>query len=163
MKHVWMICCVALLSLPAVAAAQPAKTTAIYQQEIALTRAAMESQRKVVVIENLKLDGSANENGFWQVYNAYRAEMGKVGDRRVKVIADYADAYRQGSVSDKLAAKLLDRYLAVLQDQVKVKKRFVRKFKKVLSAKQVARFYQIDNRLDLLVNMQIAAGVPLME
>jgi len=45
----------------------------------------------------------------------------------------------------------------------KVKKNFVRKFKKVLPAKKVARFYQLNHRIDLLVDMQIARGVPLVE
>jgi len=46
---------------------------------------------------------------------------------------------------------------------VKVKRDFVRKFKKVLSAKKTARFYQLDHRIDLILNLQVAGGVPLVE
>jgi len=138
------------------------KSNDVLQQEITLTRAALETQRKAVILQNIQLT-TEEDSVFWPVYNHYRTEMQKVGDKRVAVIGDYADAYRNNALSDKAAAKLLDRYLNVLQDQVKVKKKFVRKFKKVLPAIKVARLYQVDNRLDLLVNMQIASGVPLME
>jgi len=138
------------------------KSRDVFQQEIALTRAALETQRKVVMIHSLQLSAE-EEAAFWPVYNDYRAAMQKVGDQRVAVITDYADAYRNDAVDDKQAARLLDRYLKVLQKHIRVKRDFVRKFKKALPARKVARFYQIDNRLDLLLNLQLAKGVPLVE
>lgn len=155
-----MIMMGAISSLPAYAA-DGIKTMDVAKQEIELTIAAVEAQRKSVIAQNLYL--SEKESGFWAVYNEYRAEMRKVADLRVGVITDYADAYRNNSLSDKAAAKLLDRSLAVQEKKLKVKKSFVKKFKKVLSAKNVARFYQIDNRVDLLVDMQLSSGIPLAE
>jgi len=138
------------------------KSNDVFNQEIMLTRAAVETQRKAVIIQNIHL--SAEEDAaFWTVYNDYRKDMQKNGDKRVEVITDYADAYRNGNLSDKAAGKLLDNYLNVLQNQIKIKKKYVHKFKKVLPVKKVALFYQIDNRLDILLNMQIANGVPLIE
>ncbi len=150
----------AISSLPAYAA-DGIKTMDVAKQEIQLTIAAVEAQRKSVIAQNLYL--SEKESGFWAVYNEYRAEMRKVADLRAGVITDYADAYRNNSLSDKIAIKLIDRSLAVQEKRVKIKKRFVKKFKKVLSAKNVARFYQIDNRVDLLVQMQTSSGIPLVE
>jgi hypothetical protein len=150
----------AISSLPAYAA-DGIKTMDVAKQEIQLVVAAVEAQRKSVIAQNLYL--SEKESGFWAVYNEYRAEMRKVADLRIGVITDYADAYRNNSLSDKSAGKLLDRSLAVQEKKLKVKKRFVKKFKKVLSAKNVARFYQIDHRVDLLVDMQVSSGIPLAE
>ncbi len=151
-----------MTGISAHAAEDGLKANNVFKQEITLTRAALETQRKAVIVQNIQL--SAEESSaFWSVYNDYRAEMQKIGDKRVAVITDYADAYRNNALSDKAAEKLLNRYLNVLQDQIKVKKKFVSKFKKVMPAKRVARFYQVDNRLDLLLNMQIAKGVPLVE
>jgi hypothetical protein len=148
----------AMTSLPAYAA-DGIKTMDLAKQEIQLTIAAVEIQRKSVVAQNLYL--SDKESGFWAVYNEYRAEMRKVIDLRAGVITDYADAILNDSLSDKTATNILDRHLAVEEKRVKVKKRFVNKFKKVLSAKNVARFYQIDNRVDLLVQMQLSSSIPL--
>lgn len=165
MKRLLMFVPAVLLAawVPVVAqAGDSLKSHDVFKQEIELTRAALETQRKAVIAQSLQLFAE-EESAFWSVYNDYRAEMQKVGNQHVAVITDYADAYRNNSVSDKQAAKLLDRYLKVMQNRIKVKKAFVRKFKKVLPAKKVARFYQIDNRLDLLLNLQIAEGVPLVE
>jgi hypothetical protein len=133
----------------------------VAKQELQLVIAAVEIQRKSIIAQNLYL--SEKESGFWAVYNEYRAEMRKAADIQLGVVTDYADAYRNNSLSDKAATKLIDRFLSVQERRVKIKKRFVRKFKKVLSAKNVARFYQIDNRVDLLVQMQISGGIPLVE
>jgi hypothetical protein len=150
----------AISSLPAYAG-DGIKAMDVAKQEIELTVAAVEAQRKSVIAHNLYL--SEKESGFWAVYNEYRTEMRGVADLRIGVITDYADAYRNNSLSDKLAGKLLDRSLAVQEKKLKIKKRFIRQFKKVLSAKNVTRFYQIDHRLDLLVDMQVSSGIPLAE
>jgi len=163
-KHIYTLAVLMVMPLFGLSAhaEESVKSSDIFKQEIALTRASMEAQRKAVVIEGLQLS-EENSAVFWPVYNDYREDMQKVIDKRVSVIADYADAYAHGSLSDKGAIKLMERYLKSLESALKVKKSFVRKFKKVLSGKDVARFYQIDHRLDLLVNLQIANGVPLVE
>jgi len=155
-----------LMAIPLFAMAAHAedgvKSSDIFKQEITLTRAALEAQRKAVVVQGLQLSNKTAV-GFWPVYNDFRAAMQKTMDKRVSVIADYADAYAGDALTDKGALKLMGRYLKSLEGQLKVKKSFVKKFKKVLSGKEVARFYQIDHRLDLLVNLQIAHGVPLVK
>lgn len=145
----------------AVAGEEP-KSIQFFQQEIELTIASLETQRKVLIEHNLQLSDE-EAAAFWPVYNDYRARMRKVTDELVRIITDYADAWRHHSLSDKQAIKLVDRYLNVLQNRIKVKKSFVHKFKKALPPKKVARFYQVDHRLDMLVDMAIAKGVPLAE
>ena len=163
-KSIFILTLLAAGAIPGFSAyaADEIKSIDLYKQEIELTRAELATQRKAVVAQNMKLSEEEASN-FWPVYNAYRDKMKKVNDRRVEVITDYADRYNDHSLNDKNATKLVDRYLKALQDQVKVKKSFVKKFKKVLTARKVARFYQIDNRLDQLLNLQIAKGVPLVE
>lgn len=116
----------------------------------------------MLIEHNLQLSDE-EAAAFWPVYNDYRARMRKVTDELVRIITDYADAWRHHSLSDKQAIKLVDRYLNVLQNRITVKKSFVHKFKKALPPKKVARFYQVDHRLDMLVDMAIAKGVPLAE
>ncbi len=163
-KSIFILTLLAAGAMPGFSAyaADEIKSIDLYKQEIELTRVALATQRKAVIAQNMKLS-EEEASKFWPVYNAYRDKMKKVNDRRVEVITDYADRYNDDSLNDKNAIKLVDRYLKALQDQVKVKKSFVKKFKKVLTARKVARFYQIDNRLDQLLNLQIAKGVPLVE
>lgn len=161
MVYILSLLAAGILSSQLVQAADEIKSVDLVKQEIQLTITALELQRKSSIALGLQL--SAEDMGFWSVYNAYRAKMRKVIDTRAEIITDYADAYQVDNLTDKDASKLLDRYLTNLAKQVKVKKDFVRKFKKVLSAKKVARFYQLDHRIDLIVNLQIAGEIPLVE
>lgn len=136
-----------------------ADTMEMLQQEIELTVAALEMQRKAVIADNLSL--SDKEQAFWPVYNAYREAMRKVIDQRIAIIGEYLHAVEQPITDERQAARLLDRYLRVLAGRIDIKKRFRSQFMKVLPATKVLRFYQLDNRFDLLVNMEIARSVPL--
>ena len=61
------------------------------------------------------------------------------------------------------AEELLDRSFAVEKETIKVKERYVRKFRKFLPETKVVRLMQMENRMDTLVAMKIAEGIPLME
>ena len=66
-------------------------------------------------------------------------------------------------LTDEKAAALLDEYLKIQRDEVKVKQSWVSKFRKVLPAKTVTRFYQIEGKLDTLLRFEAAAQIPLVE
>lgn len=163
-KSIFILTLLAAGAIPGFSAyaADEIKSIDLYAQEIELTRAALAIQRKAVIVQNMNLS-EEETSGFWPVYNAYRDKIKEVNDERIKVITEYADSHFDDSLNDKNAIKLVDRYLNALQKQVKVKRSFVKKFKKVLTPRKVARFYQLDNRLDQLLNLQIAKGVPLVE
>ncbi len=162
MKKIMLTVCLGLAVLSApVQAAEADGSAELLQQETKMTIAAIEVQRKAVLMASLHL--ASDDTAFWKVYNAYREAMAKVTDRRVAIIQDYADLYRSASVTDKAAKSLIGRYLKNQEDQVKVKRTFQHKFSKVLSGKKMARFYQVDHRMDLMVDMEIAQGVPLVE
>jgi hypothetical protein len=55
-------------------------------------RTVLQTERKLLVMQNLNLM-PAESDAFWKVYDEYSADLKKVGDRRVKVITDYAEAY----------------------------------------------------------------------
>jgi hypothetical protein len=132
------------------------------EQKVMQDVLALEEQRKAVVAQNLQLTAE-EADAFWNVYANYRDQMVHAITLGTTVIVDYADAYNNKSLSDKGALNLTHRYLNAMGKQIKVKKSFVKKFKKVLPVKKVVRFYQVDNRLDQLVKLQLANNVPLVE
>jgi len=154
-----MLSCLVVVPI-AQAADQPVSAGHLYKQEIELTRAALETQRKSLIAGEMMLGEAAST--FWPVYNEYRAQMRKINDKLLDVITEYATAYRHDDISDKQAGILLKRYMNALEDRIRLKKRFIPKFNKVLPKKKVVRFYQLDHRLDLLVQSQIAGSIPLM-
>jgi len=149
-RLVTSLCFLGLAALPA--AAQTSS-------EVALTRAQIQAGRQAMVTANL---GLTEEEGlaFWPVYRDYRVDMARVGDRMVKLITDYAA--NKDKLTDLQATTMLNEYLDIQSDELAVKKRFVKTFEKVLSPKKVARFYQIENKLDAVIRAEIADVVPLV-
>jgi hypothetical protein len=121
---------------------------------------AIRANRKALVAVNLKLTDE-EAAAFWPVYDRYQKEMNALGDRLVAVINDYAEHF--GDLSNERAMKLVDDYLAIEGDRVKVRKAYVPQFAKSLPGRKVARFYQIENKMDAVIRYQLASGIPVIE
>jgi hypothetical protein len=130
------------------------------QDAIAAIRGQIQSDRQTLVAGNLGLTESEGQ-AFWPLYREYRTEAGALGDRTVKLITDYAKNF--DSMTDAQAKTLLDEFLSVQKEEADLKAKWSKKLLKILPAKKLARFFQIENKLDLLVKLAIAQEVPLVE
>ena len=122
-------------------------------------RTIVHAERKLLVSQNLGLT-AAEAEAFWPVYDRYAAELDTAGDRRIKLITDFAESY--GSLSDETAKQLVADMLRYQKGVIKIRENYAKKFQQVLPAVKVARFYQIENKLDALVNFVLASEIPLM-
>jgi hypothetical protein len=122
-------------------------------------RTILQTERKLLVMQNLDLTPAESE-AFWKVYDQYAADLKKVGDRRVKVITDYAAAY--DTMTDETAEKLIKESMNYETELVDLRKAYLKKFSKTLPATKVARFYQVENKLDAITNFQLARQIPLV-
>jgi hypothetical protein len=77
------------------------------------------------------------------------------------LIKDYAANYDK--IDDTQAKSYIQRALKYEEDSLKLREQYVPKFEKAIGAKQTAKFYQVDNRLSLLVNVQLAAELPIIK
>ena len=152
-------------ALAQTAAPQPApemKTDDLLQgditSDIELTRASIQVRRQALVTAAMDL-APKDADVFWPLYREYREEMAKVNDRFVRLLTGYLENY--DSLTDEAARKMLDEYLSIDRARNGVKSTFVPRFGKVIPAKQVARFFQIDNKLDAVINAELAKLVPL--
>ena len=125
---------------------------------IEVTRADIQTDRKAIVAANLPLSDVQAE-GFWPIYREYRGEMDQIGDRIVKLITDFAATY--GMMTDEKATAMLAEFLDVQKDAIKVKNKYTPRFTKIMPAKNVLRFYQIENKMDTIVMMNLADQIPL--
>jgi hypothetical protein len=115
--------------------------------------------RREIVKANMLLTESEAAR-FWPLYDEYRAEMVKQGDRRVKLITDYAA--NRDSMSEDEANRILKERLDIEKEKVDIREKYVKKFEKELSARTTARFFQIDQKLDAAVDAALAARIPLI-
>jgi len=133
-----------------------------HKDEIELTRAAIKVQKKQLIAQNMNFTASEKEK-FWKLYRKYQDQLDFINGRRVKLIADFADALKNKSLSDEKALKMLNESLHNQRLRLSTKQTFVDKFQEILPAKKVARFFQLENKLDAIINFDLARQIPLVE
>ena len=120
--------------------------------------ATIQARRQEIVATNLGLSSDEGAE-FWPLYREYRAAMDTLGSRDAKLITDYARAFE--SLTDAQARDLLDEATAVEGERAKLKQQYVKRFAKVLPGVKLARYFQIESKLDAVIRMELAAGIPL--
>jgi hypothetical protein len=130
------------------------------EQDIQLLREDIRAQRKQITASNMTLTPD-EATKFWPIYDQYIQETIKVNDERWAMIKDYAANY--DSLTDQHAQDYVKRSVAIDQQLTALRARYVSMFQKVVSPKKSAQWYQIDRRLDLLINLQLAALIPVAD
>ena len=131
----------------------------ISDQDIEMLRADLRTQRKQITAQNLSL--TADEaTKFWPIFDQYRKEAIKPNDDRWAVIKEYAANYT--TMSDAQAQDYIKRSTAVDQQLLALRMKYVPLFEKVISPTKTALWYQIDRRIDLLINLQLSTAIPMI-
>ena len=149
---------VSLFSWQPAAVAQVNEKFADMSDEIASVRSVAQSDRKTIVDHAMQLTPQES-TAFWPVYNKYREEVTGVNNQLVKVITDYAA--QRDTLTDAQANKLVTDYLAYEQNALDLRKKYLKQFTAVLPMTKVARFYQIENKLDVVQRLGLASEIPL--
>jgi hypothetical protein len=122
-------------------------------QDIQLLNSNIRSQKKQIVAANMDLTDAEAEK-FWPVYNRYADDVAKIYDTKIALFREYLESY--DSMSGEQAESYLRRRAAVEEDIMQVRLKYLPEFRKVLTGRETALFYQIDWRLDLMINLQLA-------
>src|SRR5260221_6199710 len=133
---------------------------AITVQQLALLRRDIRSIKKQLIAANLTLTDTEAIK-FWQVYEQYSADMGKINDTRTAIIKEYSDGY--GTLTDEQADGLIRRWLDADIDAAKLRQKYVPIFRKVLPGKKAPTFFQLDRRISMMIDVQLTSQLPLMQ
>lgn len=128
-----------------------------FDSAMEVVRADMRADRDTIVSEGMNLsdkDGAA----FWPIYRSYEYERSTLDDSRVSVIKDYTEKY--ATLTDADAKSMAERMFEYDARMAALKKKYFNKFNKVLPAFTVARFFQLDRRIDLLMDMKVESSLP---
>ena len=149
-----------LLGLGVLALTFPAFTQNNQSDNMQIVREKLRADKKLLVSEAMQLT-EAESKGFWPVYESYQKELSGVNDRLVKLIQNYAQNY--ASMTNELAKQLIDDYMAAEGERLKIRQSYLPRFRKVLPEIKVARFYQLENKIQASINYDLAAGIPLVK
>jgi hypothetical protein len=128
------------------------------RDEIEVLRGQISADRQAVVAINMRLSEKQGEK-FWPLYREYHLEKDVLMDRRVKILTEFSENY-MGMTFDQAENILIDA-LKLEKSLLKLKTSYRKKFQKVLSSRGALRYYQIENKLDTIINFNIASVVPL--
>jgi Spy/CpxP family protein refolding chaperone len=123
-----------------------------------LLRKDIRSQKKQIIAENMGLTDAEAEK-FWPVYDQYAAELSKIYDAKLALLNDYANNY--GSMTGDQAESYIRKRADVEQSIMQLRLKYMPAFRKVLSGRETALFYQLDWRLGLAIDVQLVQ-VPLI-
>jgi hypothetical protein len=125
-----------------------------------LVREKIKTDKKLFIAQNMNLTES-EAKVFWPVYENYQKDLAKLVDKTVKLVENYAANYQ--TMTEEAAKELINGYLAIEGERVTLMKSFLPKFRKVLPEKKVARYYQLENKIDAVVNYGLARQIPLVK
>ncbi len=122
----------------------------------------LKADKKLIVAKYMELTESEAKK-FWPVYDAYQTDLQKSNERLQNLLESYAADYRNKSLTDEKAKKLLDEWIAFEQDEAKRRSAYAPKVLQALPAKKAARYLQIENEYRILLRYDLAATVPLAQ
>ena len=128
-------------------------------KSVDVTRRELQEKRKTIVEQAIYLT-EQEKQPFWTLYQDWRAKSAGIGDRRFALVAKIEDS---GNLTDAEAKSLLDEWLQIEKDRVKMREDYVKRFRKILPDKKVARFFQLENKMDAIVDYDLAGKVALIE
>jgi hypothetical protein len=142
-------------AVPAFSQEKPANNLEIIHEKL-------KADKKLIVAKYMELTESEAKR-FWPVYEEYQTDLQKIDQRLLSLLQSYAADYRNKSLTDEKAQKLLDEWIAIENDDAKRRGSFVPKVMKALPAKKAARYLQIENEYRILLKYDLATTVPLVQ
>jgi hypothetical protein len=127
---------------------------------IELMRQDIRAERKKIIAANMPLT-ETEATKFWPVYDRYIGETRKVNDNRYALIKEYAKSYQ--SMNDAQARSFIKKWLSLDQENTNLRLKFIPEFEKVISPKKTALLFQLDRRLGMMIELQLASHVPLVK
>ena len=144
-------------------AAKPAPAEpprAISDEDIQLLRKDIRAQRKQLIAMNLQLTPAESEK-FWPVYDQFINELVSNNNTKYALIKRFVQT--GGVLTDAEAEDSVQQWVTVDQSVATLRQKYVPLFRKVLSAKNEALFYQLDRRVQLMIDLQLMALIPMVE
>jgi hypothetical protein len=137
----------------------PTVQSASLDQQIQMMRKDIRSQRKQLIAANMSLSDTEAVK-FWPIYDQYVSDLVQTNNAKYELIKQYATT---DNMTEDQVDTLAKRWLTVDENVVQLRRKYLPTFRAALSAKQTARFFQLDRRVQMMIDLQLASGLPLVE
>jgi hypothetical protein len=127
---------------------------------VEMARSDIRMQKAFVLAQNLPLT-EAEAMDFWPLQREYNDALNKLLDERVAGIVQFAKDH--GAMTDAQATTLAKTSFDLEEKRTALKRKYFSRFCKVIPPLKAARFFQIENQLNMAIDLQIAASLPLIK
>lgn len=127
---------------------------------IELARADLKTEKTIIIAQNISFTGDEAAE-FWPLHNEYTLELNKLLDERLSLLNDYAGTYQ--NMTDAQATAIARKSFDLEEKRTGLKRKYFKKFSKVVPAKKAAQFFQIENQINAALDLQLAAALPLIK
>ena len=125
-----------------------------------LLRTDLKAKKDAIIKEEMQLNDQ-QAAAFWPIYHNYDSEQAKLVDEKLAIVNDYAQNFL--TMSNEKADQLAQRVMALDDQRMALRKKYYELMKKALPTVLVVRFFQVENQIQLLVDLQIASNLPIIE
>jgi len=160
LRHIAALAVVLALVVPAVMLPVTASAQATPEAWLEMMRSDVRTDKTIAMGVALTLTAEEGEK-FWPIYRAYTQNLSLIGDRRVALVKKFGEEY--GSVTAESATTMASDWFAMESDYTKLLKKTHAKVAKEISPIVAVQFVQVENALNMLLRLQIAAELPLVE
>jgi hypothetical protein len=131
----------------------------VTDQDIDLLRKDVRSQKRQIIASNLQLTDQEAVK-FWPLYDQYTADLVKINDAKYAALKEFASSY--STMTDAQATGLVRKMLGVDQSVAELRLRYISLFNNVMPGRKTAVFFQLDRRLVMLIDLQLASQIPMI-
>jgi hypothetical protein len=128
--------------------------------DIQILRADLRADKLKVVTDQMRLSDE-EAKAFWPIYREYDSDLTKLNDQKVDLLKEYAANY--GSMTNDKVQSLARRSFELQKQRVDLREAYFKKISQAVSPKTAARFVQVEDRIDLLLNLQLASNIPMVQ
>jgi hypothetical protein len=123
-----------------------------------VTRADIRAKHAEMITKVMQFTGKEAE-AFWPIFRDYERDLMKLNDEKLRILKEYVPSHE--SLTQEKVYELAERTLDYEAGRVKLKRHYFKKFSKALSPQTAAKFFQVENQIQMLIDLQIASELPL--
>lgn len=130
------------------------------ESDFELMRSDIRTKKASLIADRMKFT-DREASAFWPVYRQYEADLAAINDKKVSIIKDYLS--RHDALTDQQAKQLAEEVFDVDQKTLDLRTKCFGALDKLLPGKTIVRWLQLERRLQLLVDAQLAKDLPVIQ
>jgi hypothetical protein len=126
---------------------------------IEILKSDINTQRRTLITQAMEFSEEEAQK-FWPIYKEYEIEYDKLLDKEIQLLKDYAESYE--NMGEEVASQLAKKSFEIEKEQLALSEKYFKKYTKELVIKRAVKLQQVLNRIELMINLQKASEIPIL-